>query len=263
MTTPRGRNILCWSSCFPCPSASSPKAANGGLRGPTPLVPHRSHMAGGILQTWLGGSPLVGGSRKRVGCALCGSPIYFLTSCSSFDTLLVLFCYPTEVDPRKTHPHRFLGMGASFFLRKFSKGPRLGHFRKTVSSSLVVEDQRGATHVKVGQTGGDPPERNRLECPKNLEPFNRHPLENPMLSIGKSKPVEVGGGGGIVAFGSLALLIGPVFSTRPCKAISLHFWGQPGQARRVFSAQPARPSKAQRFPTHRTTEPTQDRPLTF
>ena len=31
-----------------------------------------------------------------------------LASCSSFNTLLVLFCYPTRVDPQKPHPNCFL-----------------------------------------------------------------------------------------------------------------------------------------------------------
>ena len=31
-----------------------------------------------------------------------------LASCSSLNTLLVLFCYPTMVDPQKPHPNRFL-----------------------------------------------------------------------------------------------------------------------------------------------------------
>ena len=35
------------------------------------------------------------------------SPCCF-ASCSSFNTLLLLFCYPTRVDPRKPHPNRLL-----------------------------------------------------------------------------------------------------------------------------------------------------------
>ena len=31
-----------------------------------------------------------------------------LASCSFCNTLLVLFCYPTRVDPQKPHPNRFL-----------------------------------------------------------------------------------------------------------------------------------------------------------
>ena len=31
-----------------------------------------------------------------------------LASCSSFNALLVLFCYPTRVDPQNPHPHRVL-----------------------------------------------------------------------------------------------------------------------------------------------------------
>ena len=33
-----------------------------------------------------------------------------LASCSSFNTLLVLFCHPTRVDPRKPPPNRFLDL---------------------------------------------------------------------------------------------------------------------------------------------------------
>ena len=34
-----------------------------------------------------------------------------LASCSSCNTLLVHPCYPTRVDPQKTHPNRFLEVG--------------------------------------------------------------------------------------------------------------------------------------------------------
>ena len=36
-----------------------------------------------------------------------------LASCSSFNTLLVLFCNPTRVDPQKPHRNRFRDLGTT------------------------------------------------------------------------------------------------------------------------------------------------------